>query len=428
MPSDAHKLIIREHELVGLERVETFTAGNGSIERLVRDRGGHVHRSIVTDQYEGSDGEIDAEVAERYWLRNTTTFSDEYTSGSPIKCVDLFSGCGGLSLGVREAARALGKPFIPSYALDIDSDAARVYAKNFPGGRVDVADITTVFDGVVGDEPTPTEQRLAAEVGAGTILVGGPPCQGHSDLNNRTRRLDPKNEFYFSMVRAAEVLLPEHVIIENVPGAANDRRRVVQRTAQALEELGYSVDYGVVNVSQLGVPQRRRRLVMVASTTINPCVESIETTHQRNTRTIEWAMQDLAGLDAQTTLDEPANSAPATRRRIDHLFENGLHDLPNSERPPCHRDREHTYSSVYGRLRWEDTAQTITTGFYSMCMGRYVHPSERRTITAHEAARLQYFPDWFDFSAVDKRTSLARMIGNAVPSRLAYAVLIELLR
>lgn len=134
--------------------------------------------------------------------------------------------------------------------------------------------------------------------------------------------------------------------------------------------------------------------------------------------------------DARRTrlVDAVAQSAPATRHRIDYLFDNGLADLPDSQRPACHAGGSHSYKSIYGRLAWDRPAQTVTTGFYSMCMGRYVHPSRRRTITAHEAARLQYIPDWFSFSGVRQRTALAHMIGNAVPSRLSYAVALEWLR
>src|SRR5713101_8205724 len=105
-------------------------------------------------------------------------------------------------------------------------------------------------------------------------------------------------------------------------------------------------------------------------------------------------------------------------RRIDYLFENKLYDLPNLKRPDCHKDGNHSYKSVYGRLRWNMPSQTITTGFGCMGQGRYVHPQLRRTITAHEAARLQTFPDWFDFGKKTSRSTLAEVVGNAVPPLL----------
>ncbi len=109
------------------------------------------------------------------------------------------------------------------------------------------------------------------------------------------------------------------------------------------------------------------------------------------------------------------------------MFDHDLFDLPNELRPPCHRNKSHTYNSIYGRLKWDNAAQTLTSGFYSTSMGRYVHPSELRTLTAHEAARIQGFPDFYSFDEAKKRTNLAKILGNAVPPKLSYACFMELL-
>jgi DNA (cytosine-5)-methyltransferase 1 len=96
--------------------------------------------------------------------------------------------------------------------------------------------------------------------------------------------------------------------------------------------------------------------------------------------------------------------------------------LPNKLRPPCHRNKpDHRYKSMYGRLRWDQPAQTITTGFGSPGQGRYLHPDLPRTLTPHEAARVQFFPDWFDFGKAPSRSALAHCIGNAVPPKLGFA-------
>jgi DNA (cytosine-5)-methyltransferase 1 len=94
-------------------------------------------------------------------------------------------------------------------------------------------------------------------------------------------------------------------------------------------------------------------------------------------------------------MDRPTVLKPETQRRVDYLFDHDLFDLPNSERPPCHRDKMHTYNSVYGRLQWDRPAPTITGGFDTMGRGRFVHPRFRRPLTPREGARLQGFPDWF---------------------------------
>ncbi len=114
--------------------------------------------------------------------------------------------------------------------------------------------------------------------------------------------------------------------------------------------------------------------------------------------------------------------------RIRFLFRHGRYDLPNHQRPPCHRGNNHTYKSVYGRLHWGKPAQTITSGFTCMGQGRFVHPSAKRTLTPHEAARLQFIPDFFSLGDHVGIAALAEMIGNAVPPKLTYVIALELVR
>ena len=408
--------------------LERFRTRNGTYERLLTRRDGK-HTPSVMAGYRGTETRTTcADEAERAWLQSRVA-PPAGPAGTSLRVVDLFSGCGGLSIGLAEAARALNRSFEPVLAVDLDAVAARTYADNFPSAVTLTQDVEAVFPGRVGARLQAAERALATAHRDVDVLVGGPPCQGHSDFNNRTRHADDKNELYRTMVRAAEVLAPQHILIENVPGAVNDRRAVVQRTADALDALGYQVSVGVVDLSQIGVPQRRRRLVLMASLTHSVTVAEVTERHRRNGRSVAWAFQDLESApETGRLVDEPARSAPATRQRIDYLFEHGDFDLPDRQRPACHASGGHSYKAIYGRLAWDRPSQTITTGFYSMCMGRYVHPSRRRTITAHEAARLQYIPDWFSFDGVTRRTALARMIGNAVPSRLSYAVATEWLR
>jgi DNA (cytosine-5)-methyltransferase 1 len=337
----------------------------------------------------------------------------------------LFSGCGGLSLGVVDALAATGQG-AHCVAVDTDDTALAVYRRNLPHAETVKGDVMDIIDGDLGTPLTRTERKLRACIGEPVMLVGGPPCQGHSAFNNRTRHRDTRNALYSRMVRAAEVLKAEHVVIENVPGALNDRGRVVQTSIAQLEQLGYDTRVEVVDAAQLGVAQRRKRLVVMASR--RPLVDGLIAAHRVPLRSVRWAIEDLKDVVSNALLDAPARSAPQTRRRIARLFAEDLYELPNSERPPCHAEGGHSYVSIYGRLRWDEPSQTVTTGFYSMCMGRNVHPSRPRTITAHEAARLQGLPDHFDFRDAGKRSELARLIGNAVPPKLGFAAAIELLR
>jgi DNA (cytosine-5)-methyltransferase 1 len=203
----------------------------------------------------------------------------------------------------------------------------------------------------------------------------------------------------------------------------HDADEVVQFSIGALKADGYTVAHRTLNLSQLGVPQRRRRHVLlgVASGLLDPeaVLTDLGGCAEHPTRSVRWAIGDIEDPEGSDAFDQPSTPTTENASRMEWLFGHGRYDLPNSERPTCHKDKKHTYKSMYGRLRWDLPAQTVTTGFGSMGQGRYVHPSRKRTITPHEAARLQTFPDFFDFSPATGRTAWARMIGNAVPPLLA---------
>ena len=127
------------------------------------------------------------------------------------------------------------------------------------------ADVATLFDGAVGSVPTDGEARLREQVGRVHVLLAGPPCQGHSDLNNHTRRNDPRNDLYLRVARAAEVLRPTSVLVENVPTIRHDVGSSAPRATQVLERAGYRVATAVVDLLEVGVPQRRKRHILLAS-------------------------------------------------------------------------------------------------------------------------------------------------------------------
>ena len=367
------------------------------------------------------------------FLRSTER--PDYSDGSPtLRLVDLFCGCGGMSLGIAEAAKRSGAAVRVALAVDFDEMATGVYQNNFSGTTVRTVGVETLFDGELGAAVTSTEQALADEVAADgiDILVGGPPCQGHSDLNNTSRRKDKRNELYVRMARAAEVLRPSMVMIENVPAVQHAAQGVVATVVEHLQGLGYRVGHAVVDVSQLGVPQTRKRHIVLAIddsidvTAVDVLEGAIANPH--SARTVDWAIRDLVDLPEQgrSGFDTPSRVSDTNKERMAWFFEDpeNRYDLPNPRRPPCHRDKEHSYNSVYGRLRWDAPAQTITTGFTSMGQGRYVHPAKPRTLTPHEAARLQGFPDFFKFDVktTAERTTWSKLIGNAVPPKLSMVV------
>ena len=359
----------------------------------------------------------------------TSSARPAYEHGAQaVRVVDLFCGCGGLSLGIAEAARSAGRALDLRLAVDSDRDARGVFKANFPGAHVSGKSVERWIDGDLGSKPTRSERRVAAAVGRIDILAAGPPCQGHSDLNNHTRRSDERNLLYLRVARAAEILRPEIVVIENVPAVRRATDDVVGKTRRALEKMGYTVEDDVISLVTLGTPQSRRRHVLLAyfghsrgilSSVTPRCVVDPP-------RDLAWAIGDLNETSSTAVIDRPSKISPNNTKRIAWLFDNEAYDLPNEHRPKCHQS-EHSYVSMYGRLRWDRPTQTITTGFGSMGQGRYVHPGCRRTLTPHEAARIQMLPDFFDLSSARTHHAMATLIGNAVPPTLALRLLSPLL-
>jgi len=345
-----------------------------------------------------------------------------------VSVVDLFSGCGSLSLGAMEACRALGIGFECIAAIDNDPEALQVFETNIPCRKTHPVDVNEILDGSLGQPPTAREHSLMREIGEVNLLLAGPPCQGNSNLNNHTRRTDPRNILYEKAARFVELFKPEHVLIENVPAVLRGREQSVQRSLALIRSMRYATDHWVVDLSTIGVPQRRKRHVLVASLRKKFSMRTIEDAHSvSNPRSVRWAIGDLEDEVPTGILSSPSRHTKENLRRIRYLHEKDLFDLPNRLRPLCHRNGGHSYGSMYGRIRLDEPAQTITSGFLSPGQGRYVHPTRPRTITPHEAARLQCFPDFFDFSRARTRSSLARMIGNAAPMKLSYIVCLELL-
>jgi DNA (cytosine-5)-methyltransferase 1 len=411
-------------------RPESFEVDRraGVVERRVRRRDGRdsVTRLAVTQIEKGADA---GAIYDQAWLRSTAV-PEAGGSGARLRMADLFCGAGGFALGVDEAARALGLHVDHCLAADIEPSALMTFQDNFrPHHSLDQP-IENHIDGDIGGRLTAAERALRKRVGEIHLVTGGPPCQGHSDLNNHTRRADPKNALYLRMARFAEVFEPETVIIENVPGVRMDRSGVFRKTLDALRQMGYSVCDHVMEMERFGVPQRRRRVIVIATTAkvgARAIFEGVESGYEVEPRSVKWAIGDLVDRENETALDGVTKLSPVSTRRVNWLYDNDEYDLPNRMRPACHRFKKHSYNAVYGRLYWDQPAWTITTGFQVMGQGRFLHPVRRRVITSHEAARLQFFPDYFGFRA-SNRKYYAKMIGNAVPAKLAYLLALELLR
>jgi DNA (cytosine-5)-methyltransferase 1 len=409
-----------------VERLENFrlSRNGASIIRGVRTRAGATISSKVPVLRGSTAIDLGAGF-DAAWLRAKE--APVFDASVEVRVADLFCGCGAMSVGIFEACRALGKSARAVFAADMNSKALDVYKANLMPRWYSSEPIETSLDSPLGAILSSRERALKKKLGRVDLVTGGPPCQGNSDLNNYTRRQDPKNELYLRMVRFAEVFEPSSLIIENVRGVLHDKSNVVSVACDKLECLGYGVEVLVLEGHQLGVSQRRRRVFLLASSRSLPPLRDDLSLYAVPTRTFRWACCDLAHTTTHNILDSASTPSPVSRRRIDYLFDNDRYVLPDSERPKCHREKEHSYNSVYGRMTWDEPAPTITTGFGCMGQGRFVHPNERRTITPHEAARLQFIPDFFGFGRAN-RTAIAEMVGNAVPPKMAYIAALHLLR
>jgi DNA (cytosine-5)-methyltransferase 1 len=352
-----------------------------------------------------------------------------------LRAVDLFCAAGGMTLGLRNAARSIGIDMEIAFAADADADALAIYAANHGPSMAATADVESLVSYKVagrgdsarwGTRPSLVDPNMRSFLDPIDVVIAGPPCQGHSNFNNRTRREDARNLLYVTTVAFAVAADAKLCIIENVPDVQLDRYKVVETARTLLEGGGYAVSDAVLLANDYGVGQRRRRHFMVAvkgqdePIALPGALDGLAI----DPLTLRHAIGDLAARKGRSIMDTVGTLSPDNETRINWLFRHKKYDLPDKQRPDCHRNGN-TYPSVYGRMKWDEPTQTITTGFLCPGRGRYVHPSNRRTVTPREAARIQGFPDSYDFcpnGVPASRSLLGKVIGDAVPPPLARAV------
>lgn len=326
---------------------------------------------------------------------------------------------GGLTIGALEAIEKLNQNPKIEFACDLDREASDFYQKNYSKylNKYYFGDISKVLGENFSAQPNANELEHAKLNGNIDFLFAGPPCQGHSNLNNHSRRNDPRNLLYLKTIRFIEITKPTYFLIENVPAVIHSQESIIDTSTKLLESFGYEVREKVIDFTKLGIPQSRKRHVVFGSLRRN--LENIlEKLYTNEKIYISDVLQDLLDIQSNTIFDTPSRMNKENIARANHLFDTDTYDLPNELRPKCHQG-SHSYKSMYGRLKWNEVAQTITSGFGSMGQGRFLHPKRKRVITPHEAARIQGLPDWLDYSEIKLRSNLQKMIGNAVPPALS---------
>jgi DNA (cytosine-5)-methyltransferase 1 len=334
--------------------------------------------------------------------------------------VDLFAGCGGASIGFHEA----GLP--PVAAVEIDEQAATAY-----GANLGVAPLVKDIRRVNGDELL---KSAGLQSGECTLLSGCPPCQSFTILRRGSEAtpLDRlRNSLYLDYLRIAEALRPRHIAFENVPGMLGPRWRPrFDALLDGLADLGYDYLWDVVDAADFGVPQRRRRVLVIASRVTRPMLPRPTHAEQPTGRlrpyvTVRETIGSLPPLvsgevDPRDPYHRARRHSSLALRRLRAIPEGGARmDLPSDLQLDCHRNHDGHYD-IYGRMWWDRPSPTLTSGCTNVTRGRFAHPDQDRALTLREAMLLQTLPRGTVLSGGVEEMAL--QVGNAIPPLLARRV------
>jgi DNA (cytosine-5)-methyltransferase 1 len=323
--------------------------------------------------------------------------------------LELFAGCGGMVLGFQRAG------FRTVLANEREAAACASLRKN------------------VTDCVAECAVEEIATFPQADVVAGGPPCQGFSNLGERLPD-DPRRQMWRHFLRAVEQAEPRAFVMENVPPLLASQEYVeIERQAR---RLGFNVISTVLNAADYGVPQTRKRAIVIGlrdgEPTFPPATHADPNRRQRNRklppwRTVRDAIGDLSFIPTETNWHLGRNPTSLSLRRYRCVPAGGNRfDLPWRMMPECWKKKTDGGTDLFGRLWWDRPAVTIRTEFYKPEKGRYLHPEAHRPITHREAARLQGFADDFDFCG--SRIEAGIQIGNAVPPPLAEALARHVLR
>lgn len=347
---------------------------------------------------------------------NLKKYSDSLVS------IDLFAGGGGLTVGLKRAG------FKVCAAVELDKLAAATYTANHPETVMFAKDIREISSAeILSTSPT---NRI-------DLIAACPPCQSFSSLTAKYKRKDSRDELINEFARLVREIKPQAIMMENVPGLAMKGAHLFNPVIKEFKDLGYSITYRVLEVADYGVPQRRKRLVVLGY--LGDEIEIPEATHSEagDDGKLRWVTvrdaishipQPIPLAKAKTKGGPRALGwnvsrvlAPQNIERLRASKEGGSRtSLPKHLRPACHQG-DFGFTNVYGRMSWDKPAPTITGGCTTLSKGRFGHPTRLRTISVREAAALQSFPDDYEFATefIDRACVI---IGNALPPRFAEAM------
>jgi DNA (cytosine-5)-methyltransferase 1 len=340
------------------------------------------------------------------------------SSAGGATVIDLFAGCGGGSMGFAE------RGIRPVAAVELDPYAAQSYAKNV-GILPIVGDIRAVGGRAV-------LEAAGLRRGECLLLFGCPPCQSFTILRRGSvagQLDDIRNSLPNEYLRMVDSILPRHIAFENVPGMIEPRWRPrFDFLLSGLEALGYTCGWDVIDAADYGIPQHRRRLLVVGSRYAKPKLPIPTHGTEKGRKpfaTVRQVIEDLRPLhsgecDPADPYHRARRHSPLALRRLQVIPEGGgRRDLPPELELDCHRGHNGHYD-IYGRMWWDRPAPTLTSGCTNVTRGKFAHPEQDRAITLREAMRLQSFPDRTEL--VGTGDGMALQLGNAVPPLLAQRI------
>lgn len=354
-----------------------------------------------------------------------------------INVIDLFAGCGGFSVGFERAGYNIKK------AVEFDRNIAASYSYNHKGTLMFAEDIGKIAD----------IQHFSYK--EADVIIGGPPCQGFSMAGERIREKkafinDPRNYLFRHYVEVVKIVRPKVFILENVKGILSKDNGVIFK--EIVDTFGdpdnfdgdkYYLHYKVCKAVEFGIPQRRERVIVIGVLNKDFDIEKLFEKTKEEIKLIDSNFFDPVTLsDAISDIPKPTENGECTlkpceshyqkmMRTTTRTIKNHIASKHNSlaigrmrnvaagqNWKVLEEDIHSVHSGAYGRLEWDQPTMTITTRFDTPAGGRFIHPEENRTLTPREAARIQSFPDSFEF--LGNKTVVCKQIGNAVPPKLSF--------
>jgi len=337
-----------------------------------------------------------------------------------IKAIDFFCGGGGMSYGMQSAGIEV------LAGIDYEKNCKETYEANIGVGKFVQADVFEL-----------SEKKLEKDLNLkknddNLLLIGCSPCQFWSIINTDKSKSTKSKNLLIEFERFVKYLTPGYVVVENVPGVLRKKEESgLESFINWLEKFGYSVHFEIHNTNDYGVPQSRKRFTLVANRI------SKEKVFPQKDKGKKLVVKDVIGIDngfpkiragkkdETDFMHSSPNVAPLTLKRLKKVKSDGGNRLDFAKDPElqleCFKGRDSSFKDTFGRLWWNRPSPTITTKFFSVSNGRFVHPVEHRALSLREGATLQSFPKNYKFFGTS-HSAIARLIGNAVPPEYAKRI------